>query len=108
MVNGTADVRVDLYPSPIASLTKALEVLIREPCGCFEQASATIYPLAMAQQYFLRHPQPNNNNSMVEKAASYLEKGLQQLIGYESKGGEETKKRRSSSWRPLDHYTHLC
>ena len=78
---------MELYPSPIASLNKALEALIREPFGCFEQASATIYPLAMAQQYFMRHPQ--ENNTLVERAATMLDKGLKQLVGYESKGGKE-------------------
>ena len=38
--------------SPHRRLFQALEALIQEPCGCFEQTSATTYPLVMALQYF--------------------------------------------------------
>ncbi len=33
----------------------AMKQLIREPCGCFEQTSSTVYPLTMAQKYFQTH-----------------------------------------------------
>lgn len=39
----------------MSNLSSALEQLIREPCGCFEQTSSTVYPLAMAQKYFKTH-----------------------------------------------------
>ncbi len=38
-------VSFSVYPSTVASLTKSLEAIIREPCGCFEQLSATTYPM---------------------------------------------------------------
>ena len=46
---------VAVYPTPLANLTKALERLIRDPHGCFEQTSSSTYPLVMAQQYFMSH-----------------------------------------------------
>jgi len=36
-------------------MTDALQSLLREPNGCFEQTSSTSYPMVMAQQYFLTH-----------------------------------------------------
>ncbi len=44
-----------VMPSPAATLLSALEALIREPCGCFEQTSATTYPMVMALRYFETH-----------------------------------------------------
>ncbi len=38
-------VSFSVYPSVVASLTKSLEAIIREPCGCFEQLSAATYPM---------------------------------------------------------------
>ncbi|MEI3004872.1 MAG: hypothetical protein V8T87_09665 [Victivallales bacterium] len=40
-----------LYPSPLAGMEEALNALLRQPCGCFEQTSSTTYPLVMAQQH---------------------------------------------------------
>ena len=34
LVEGSMRVKVFVYPSPVASLTAALEALIRMPCGC--------------------------------------------------------------------------
>jgi len=34
-----------VYPSPIASMEEALNVLLCEPYGCFEQTSSIAYPL---------------------------------------------------------------
>jgi hypothetical protein len=36
LVGGSMRVKVVVYPSPVASLTAALEALIRMPCGCVE------------------------------------------------------------------------
>ena len=41
------------FVSPVGNLMQALEALIQEPCGCFEQTSSTTYPLVMAQMYFM-------------------------------------------------------
>lgn len=52
IVPGSVSLSAVAYATPVGSLMQALEALIREPCGCFEQTSATTYPLVMAQQYF--------------------------------------------------------
>ena len=56
VVAASVESEIVLYPTPLASLTGALERLLQEPHGCFEQTSSTTYPLIMAQQYFLSHP----------------------------------------------------
>lgn len=77
--------RVVIYPTPLASMNEALERLIREPYGCFEQTSSSTYPLVMAQQYFMSHQ--GVDPSLIQRSSDMLEKGYQRLIGYECKGG---------------------
>ena len=85
LVNGSLSTRIVIYPTPLASMTEALERLIREPCGCFEQTSSSTYPLVMAQQYFMSHQ--GVDPSLIQRSAGMLEKGYQRLIGYECKSG---------------------
>ncbi len=86
VMNNSLVITADAYPSPVANLNKALEALIREPCGCFEQTSATMYPLIMAQLYWKTHV-GSVDPSVIEKAKAFLEKGYKKLIGFESKNG---------------------
>jgi len=37
-----------LFAKPLDSILDALESLIRDPYGCFEQTSSTTYPMVMA------------------------------------------------------------
>lgn len=69
-----------VYPTPLANLTEALERLIQDPYGCFEQTSSTSYPLTMAQQYFLSHT--GIDPKLVETSKQKLDKGYKQLVGF--------------------------
>jgi len=70
-----------VYPAPLANLVGALEALLREPYGCFEQTSSTTYPLVMAQTYFLTHQ--GVDPQLVERSQDLLRKGYDKLIGFE-------------------------
>ncbi len=83
LVPGSLETRVLVYPTPLASMNEALAALIREPCGCFEQTSSTVYPLVMAQQYFLTHQ--GVDPALIEKSGKILETGYDRLVGFESK-----------------------
>jgi alpha-2-macroglobulin-like protein len=84
-VKGSLETLVVVHPSPLSSMTSALERLIQEPCGCFEQTSSTTYPLIMAQQYFLSHQ--GVDPALIERASRTLETGYQRLLGFECKSG---------------------
>ncbi|MEQ8791316.1 MAG: MG2 domain-containing protein [Pirellulaceae bacterium] len=84
-VPGSVNARVLVYPTPLASMNEALEGLIREPYGCFEQTSSTTYPLVMAQQYFMSHQ--GVDPSLVERSSLILETAYQRLTGFECKNG---------------------
>lgn len=85
IVPGSVKTSVRVFPSPLSSMTTALERLIREPNGCFEQTSSSTYPLVMAQQYFTTHS--GVDPQLVARSNEMLEKGYNRLIGYECKQG---------------------
>jgi uncharacterized protein YfaS (alpha-2-macroglobulin family) len=82
MVAGSVSSSVMVYPTPLASMTQALQSLIQQPYGCFEQTSSTSYPMVMAQQYFLTHT--GVDPGIIEKAKGLLEASYKRLSGFES------------------------
>jgi len=85
LVRGSLSTRIVVYPTPLASMTEALERLIREPYGCFEQTSSTVYPLVMAQQYFMSHQ--GVDPSLIERSSQILTTGYDRLMGFECQSG---------------------
>jgi uncharacterized protein YfaS (alpha-2-macroglobulin family) len=85
VVAGSIRTKAVVYPTPLAGMTDALARLIQEPSGCFEQTSSTVYPLVMAQQYFLDHQ--GVDPTLIERSATILDTGYQRLVGFESKSG---------------------
>src|SRR5262249_28658209 len=83
IVRGSLSSSVTVYPTPLASMTDALQSLLRQPNGCFEQTSSTSYPLVMAQQYFLTHT--GVDPAIIEKARDLLEVSYKKLTGFESR-----------------------
>jgi len=83
IVRGSLSSSVSVYPTPLASMTDALQSLLREPYGCFEQTSSTSYPMVMAQQYFLTHT--GVDPATIEKARNLLEVSYKKLVGFESR-----------------------
>jgi hypothetical protein len=83
VVHGSVSSSVTVYPTPLASITDALQSLLREPNGCFEQTSSTSYPMVMAQQYFLTHT--GIDSAIIEKARGLLDASYKKLTGFESR-----------------------
>ncbi|MDA1013906.1 MAG: A-macroglobulin complement component, partial [Planctomycetota bacterium] len=83
IVPGSIRTQAKVFPTPLGNLTAALERLIREPNGCFEQTSSSTYPLIMAQQYFQSHT--GVDPALIERSSAMLDKGYKRLIGYECK-----------------------
>jgi len=83
VVQGSVKTSINVYPTPLASLTDALKRLMREPHGCFEQTSSTTYPLVMAQQYFRSHT--GVDPEIIRRSAQLLDRGYKRLVGYECK-----------------------
>jgi hypothetical protein len=83
MVRGSVASSVTVYPTPLASMTDALQSLLRQPNGCFEQTSSTSYPITMAQQYFLTHT--GVDPAVIDKAKGLLEVSYKKLTGFEAR-----------------------
>ena len=73
---------IKVYPTPLANMEEALNALLRQPHGCFEQTSSTSYPLVMAQQYFISHQ--GISPDKIKEADKLLEESYDMLIGFES------------------------
>ena len=97
---GEPKFRVVLYSTPLDSILDALEALIRQPFGCFEQTSSTTYPMVMAlklirefkKQYELigDHDRLSEVIDMEHRILKWLKEGYEKLITFEtsSKGYE--------------------
>src|SRR5262249_36775850 len=82
-IRGSVSSSASVYPTPLASMTDALQGLLRQPNGCFEQTSSTSYPLTMAQQYFVTHS--GVDPALISKGKELLEASYKKLTGFESK-----------------------
>ncbi|OGV87025.1 MAG: hypothetical protein A3K19_33110 [Lentisphaerae bacterium RIFOXYB12_FULL_65_16] len=84
-VDGSIKATVRFYPSPLAAMQSGLESILREPYGCFEQASSATYPNVMVLQY-LRRTGPHNAE-VQKRAVDLIAKGYQRLVGFQCKSG---------------------
>jgi hypothetical protein len=85
---GTAEARITLYPSPVATLVSGLDGMLREPHGCFEQTSSSNYPNVMVLKYMRATEEADP--AVVGRASNLIDRGYQRLVGFEteSKGFE--------------------
>jgi uncharacterized protein YfaS (alpha-2-macroglobulin family) len=79
---GTIEASVTLYPSPLATMVKGTEAMIREPSGCFEQASSANYPNIMILGYLEEND--SADMALIERTSGMLDRGYKKLTGYES------------------------
>ena len=85
VVPGTLEVTLAAYPSTLASLESGLAGILREPSGCFEQASSSNYPNLLLLQYLDENQvsQPE----LARRGKELLAAGYAKLTGYECKTG---------------------
>jgi hypothetical protein len=80
LVPDSMNSKFEVFTSPLGNLTSALEQMIQEPHGCFEQTSSTSYPLTLAQQYFLSHP--GVPPRLVAQSKEQLDKAYTRLVSF--------------------------
>ncbi|HEY3353543.1 MAG TPA: MG2 domain-containing protein [Polyangia bacterium] len=83
VVPGSVLAQVQLYPSPVATMVGGLEGLLREPSGCFEQASSSNYPNVMIASYLRQHRV--HDEQLLGRANRLLDSGYRRLTGFESR-----------------------
>ncbi len=83
-IKGSQRLSVELYLNPLKQITQGLERIVREPYGCFEQVSSSVYPniyaLSLLQQI-------RGDESLQRKTQEFLTSGYKKLAAYEIKGG---------------------
>ncbi|MBI4820307.1 MAG: hypothetical protein HY791_28840 [Deltaproteobacteria bacterium] len=79
---GTAEAKLTLYPSPVATLLSGVEGMVREPYGCFEQTSSSNYPNVMVLNYL--RSTDSADPDLVERVGGVLDRGYKKLVSFES------------------------
>jgi autotransporter-associated beta strand protein len=85
IVPGSLHARLTAYPSAIGQIEDSVESILREPTGCFEQASASNYPNILALEYLQEHKLANPE--LTRRCKALLQSGYARLTSYESKSG---------------------
>jgi uncharacterized protein YfaS (alpha-2-macroglobulin family) len=80
---GTMVAELSFYPSPKSTLVAGTDAIIREPVGCFEQASSANYPNVMVLGYL--SSQKAADPALVARTTEILDRGYKKVAGYESK-----------------------
>ncbi|MBN2474670.1 MAG: hypothetical protein JXB62_08680 [Pirellulales bacterium] len=80
-VDSSLEVALNVFPSRLADLQQGMESMLREPCGCFEQASTSNYPNVLSLHYMQEHDVANP--AVTRRAKELLKKGYGKLVGYE-------------------------
>jgi len=80
-IPSTMEARLTVIPSTLADLQKGMAGIMRQPCGCFEQASTANYPNALSLQYMKEHDVVDPETA--KKSKRLLDDGYGRLTGYE-------------------------
>jgi len=87
IVAGSLEVTLSAFPSALADLQQGLDSLLREPTGCFEQASTANYPNVLSLQYMQEHEL--DSPAIARRSRELLKKGYVKLRGYECREAKE-------------------
>ncbi len=83
-VPATVGGRLRLFRGPADQALDGLEGMLREPYGCFEQASSTTYPNLLVLELL---GESSKTAAARKRARELVGKGYQRLISYEVPGG---------------------
>ncbi len=83
-IEGTKDIKIRLYASPITQAIENIEGMLKMPTGCFEQTSSSLYPDILVLRYLRENE--INNPELEKKALEYISKGYQKILTYEVPG----------------------
>lgn len=85
---GTLEAKAKIFTSQLSHIHEALEKLIRDPSGCFEQTSSTTYPLVMALILMKNLPEKTPEISqMMMEGTKKLQTGYDRLLTFETSSG---------------------
>eukprot|EP01080_Neovahlkampfia_damariscottae_P011545 gene11545-4798_t len=83
ILQNTSKTSITLYPTVSSNLKSATKKLMKSPYGCFEQVSATNYPLVLAYKYMKK----TGNLSELSKSKTLIEEAYKKMIKFECESG---------------------
>jgi uncharacterized protein YfaS (alpha-2-macroglobulin family) len=84
--SGSGVASIKIFSSNFASLLEAVQALIQDPYGCFEQTSSTTYPMVMALQFLkAQATQDDKIKGMILQIEEKLKKGYDKLVSFKTK-----------------------
>lgn len=81
----TQRAEVKIYPNLFSHVAESVEGLLQRPYGCGEQTVSSTYPNLMILKF--KAPQRGEPGALEKKAADYLQKGFEKLLGYQAASG---------------------
>jgi hypothetical protein len=87
VINNEVSVKIEHQPMSPSVFLKGLDRLIREPHGCFEQTSATTFPMVILLQYLNQFDESDKIVQMKLEIEQNLKKGVAKLLSFETPTG---------------------
>ncbi len=95
-IAGSLALQVQAYPTVLADLQQGVDALLREPLGCFEQASSSNYPNVLILNYLQDSKQANP--AVEARARKLMDHGYQRLLSFECIPPDHPQQRRGYEW----------
>lgn len=95
-LEGSLDVKVQAFPSPLADLQHGLDGLLREPNGCFEQSSSSNYPNVLVLHYL--RAKEITSPAAERRSRQLLEAGYGRLTSFECIDPSARDTKRGFEW----------
>lgn len=86
IIPGSESAIFTIYLNPLEPILGGVERIIRQPHGCFEQLTSSVYPNIYALK-LLESNSSEENKKLEKKARRYMDSGYRKMIAYEVKGG---------------------
>lgn len=81
-IPGTVKSELRVFKDLEGQLLDGIEAMLREPGGCFEQTSSSLYPNIFVLKYL--RTAGKSNPQIESRAMGYIERGYKRLIGFET------------------------
>lgn len=87
IIPGSESAIFTIYLNPLEPVLSGMERIIRQPHGCFEQLTSSVYPNIYALKLLDSAEKSEENQELEKKAKRYMNSGYRKMTAYEVRGG---------------------
>lgn len=87
IIPGSESAVFKIYLNPLEPILNGLERIIRQPHGCFEQLTSSVYPNIYALKIIEESERTDENQKLEAKAKRFMKSGYRKMAAYEVRGG---------------------